>query len=141
MLKLLVKPLKNKKTKKRKIPKNYLPNNLSQNNKKKQLKSILKGTERPKLKSYKSKRSGWVAKFEKKYNKKITNKKWIHQNIIKEKGQKLIIDKGKAAYYTSGSRPNQTPYSWAYGRLAGVILNSPARKIDKDIWNKYKVEK
>ena len=139
MLKLLTKPLKKKTKKKRKIPKNYVPSNLSQNNKKKQLKSILKGTERPKLKSYKSKRSGWVEKFEKKYNKKITNKKWIHKNILKQEGQKLIIDKGKAAYYTSGSRPNQTPYSWAYGRLAGVILNSPARKIDIDIWNKYKI--
>ena len=139
MLKLLVNPLKKKTKKKRKIPKKYLPNNLSQNNKKTQLKSILKGTERPELKSYKSKRSGWVKKFEKKYNKKITDKKWIHKNIIKEEGQKLIIDKGKAAYYTSGSRPNQTPYSWAYGRLAGVILNSPARKIDINIWNKYKI--
>lgn len=133
---------KKKKTKKtRKIPKNYLPNTLNETNKKKQINSIIKGTERPKLKSYTSKRSGWVEKFEKKYNKKITNKKWIHKNILKETGQKLIIDKGKAAYYTSGSRPNQTPYSWAYGRLAGVILNSPARKIDKDIWDKYKVEK
>lgn len=126
-----------KKTKK--IPKKYLPKSLSKSNSKKQRNSILQGNNRPKLKSYKSKRSGWVKKFEEKYKHKITDKKWINKNILKNKGQTLIINKGKAAYYTSGSRPNQTPSSWAYGRLAGVILNSPARKIDKNIWDKYKI--
>ena len=48
-----------------------------------------------------------------------------------------VMDKGKGAYYSSGSRPNQTAHSWAYGRLASVILGGPARKIDKDIWKKY----
>ena len=47
------------------------------------------------------------------------------------------MDKGKGAYYSSGSRPNQTAHSWAYGRLASVILGGPARKIDKSIWEKY----
>ena len=126
-----------KKTKK--ISKKYLPKSLSKSNSKKQRNSILQGNNRPKLNSYKSKRSGWVKKFEDKYNHKITDKKWINKNIIKNKGQTLVINKGKAAYYTSGSRPNQTPSSWGYGRLAGIILNSPARKIDKNIWTKYKI--
>ena len=42
------------------------------------------------------------------------------------------------AYYSSGSRPNQTPMSWGRARLASVILNGPSRRIDKNIWNKYK---
>ena len=43
------------------------------------------------------------------------------------------------AYYSSGSRPNQTPTSWGLARLASVILNGPARRIDKTIWDKYKI--
>ena len=48
------------------------------------------------------------------------------------------MNRGKAAYFSSGSRVNTTPSSWAYARLASVILNSKARKVDKDIWEKYK---
>jgi len=51
------------------------------------------------------------------------------------------MDKAKGAYFSGGSRPNQTPSSWAYARLASVIMNGPARKIDKDIWVKYKIKK
>ena len=40
--------------------------------------------------------------------------------------------------YVSGSRPNQTPTSWGLARLASVILGGPSRRIDKDIWLKYK---
>jgi hypothetical protein len=42
------------------------------------------------------------------------------------------------AYYSSGSRPNQTPMSWGRARLASVIMGGPSRRIDKDIWAKYK---
>ena len=68
----------------------------------------------------------------------ISNEKWIHDNIITRTGQRKIIDKGMGAYYSSGSRPNQTPMSWGRARLASVILNGPSRRIDKNIWNKYK---
>lgn len=126
---------------KKKVPKTYVPKGLSKEDKKKQEKSILEKKDRPKVDSFKSKRSGWAEKFEKKYGKKITNKKWINDNILKSKGQELIMDKGKGAYYSSGSRPNQTPFSWAYGRLASVIMGGASRRIDKDIWEKYKVNK
>tara|TARA_R110002073_G_scaffold6398_5_gene37932 strand:+ start:2081 stop:2614 length:534 start_codon:yes stop_codon:yes gene_type:complete len=121
------------------MPKTYTPKQLTKEDKKKQEKSILNKTDRPKLESFKSKRSGWAKKFEDKYNKKITDKVWINKNILKTKGQEEIIDKGMGAYYSSGSRPNQTPYSWGYGRLASVILNGASRKIDKKIWDKYKL--
>ena len=123
------------------LPKTYIPKTLSKEDKKKQEKSILEKKERPKLESFKSKKSGWVEKFEKKYNKKITDKSWINKNIIKSKGQDEIMSKGKGAFYSSGSRPNQTSFSWAYGRLASVIMNGKARNIDKKIWEKYKIIK
>ena len=126
---------------KKKVPETYVPKTLSKEDKKKQEKSILEGKKRPKLESFKSKRSSWAEKFEKKYKTKITNKKFINENILKNKGQELILAKGKKAYFTSGSRPNQNPFSWAYARLASVIMNGNARKIDKEIWEKYKVNK
>ena len=106
-------------------------------------KSIFEGTIRPKTKAP-EKRSSYVIKFEKKYNKKITDEDWIHKNIITRTGQEKIKDKAMGAYYSGGSRPNQTPSSWAYARLASVIVGGPSRRIDKrsywrkDIWNKYK---
>jgi hypothetical protein len=118
------------------IPAQYLKG-LKGKERQAQIKSIFEGKDRPKTKP-KSKRSGFVVDFEKKYGKKITDKKWIHTNIITNKGQELILAKGKGAYYSSGSRPNQTPSSWAYARLASVIMNGKARNVDKDIWLKYK---
>ena len=119
-------------------PKTYVPKGLSKKDEKAQIKSIVEKTDRPKLKSFTSKKSNWVEKFEEKYKVKITNKSWIDTNLLKTKGQTEIIDKGMGAYYSSGSRPNQTPFSWGYGRLASVIMGGPARRIDKKIWNKYK---
>ena len=77
---------------------------------------------------------------EKKYKTKISDFDFISKNILKKKGIDEIIKKGKAAYFSSGSRPNQTPTSWALARLAAVIMkNGAARKVDMAIWNKYKI--
>ena len=119
------------------IPKKYIAG-LKGKERKAQIKSIFENTDRPKT-SFKEKRSQWIIKFEKKYNQKITDKSWIHKNIITNTGQNKILSKGRGAYYSSGSRPNQTPDSWAYARLASVIMNGPSRKYDMKIWNKYKV--
>ena len=121
------------------IPKKYL-GNLKGKELQKQIKSIIEGTDRPQT-SFKSKKSSHIKKFEEKYKKIITDKKWINDNILKKKGQELILSKGMGAYYSGGSRPNQTPQSWALARLASVIMNGNARKSDMDIWKKYKVKK
>ena len=125
----------------KKVPKTYLPDSLSITDRKKQIKSIFEETDRPELESFKSKRSGWAKKFEDKYNRKITDKDWIHRNLLTKMGQEKIILKGKGAYYSSGSRPNQNPFSWGYGRLASVLMDGPARKLDIKIYDKYKVKK
>ena len=119
------------------IPSNYLKG-LNKTDREKQIKSIFEGKLRPKTKAP-EKRSSYVVKFEKKYNKKIDDKDYIHKNIITRTGQKKIMDKGFGAYFSSGSRPNQTPMSWALARLASVIVGGPARKVDKKIWDKYKI--
>jgi hypothetical protein len=115
----------------------YVPKSLSKEDKKKQVKSIKEGKDRPKV-DYKTKRSSHVIKFEKKYGVKITNKSFIYKNIISKTGVDKIMDKGMAAYYSSGSRPNVSKEQWAYARLASVIMGGPARKVDAKIWAEYK---
>ena len=120
----------------RNVPETYLKG-LKGEDRKKQIKSIFEGKNRPKT-DFKSKRSSWVEKFEKKYGTKISDKEYIHKNIITKTGQEQIINKGRGAYYSSGSRPGQTAQSWGLARLASVILGGPSRRIDKNIWEKYK---
>lgn len=119
------------------IPKKYLPKGLSKEDRAKQLKSIKEGTPRPKLKSAPpNKRSSHVIKFEKKYGVKITDKKFINDNLLSYKGQKEILDKGLAAYKT-GSRPNVSATQWKLARLASALTGGRSSIIDKDILKKY----
>ena len=122
----------------KKIRPEYAPKSLTPADRKKQIKSIKEGKPRPKVESFKSKRSGHVADFEKKYGYKITNDSRISKEIISKTGIDKILAKGRGAYYSAGSRPNQTAESWARARLASVILGKGARKVDKAIWDKYK---
>jgi len=41
-----------------------------------------------------------------------------------------IVKKGEGAYYSSGSRPNQTAKSWAYARLASALTGGKSAKVD-----------
>ncbi len=122
----------------KKINKKYLPASLSKADRAKQKKSIEEKKERPKVKSFKSKRSSHVERFEKRYGYKINNLTRISKEIISRTGINKILDKGMGAYYSSGSRPNQTARSWSLARLASVIVGGPARKVDMAIWEKYK---
>ena len=122
----------------KKINPEYVPKSLTPADKKKQIKSIEEGKDRPKVKSFKSKRSSHTVAFEKKYGTKITDDAFISKNIISKTGIDKILKKGMGAYYSSGSRPNQTAQSWSRARLGSVIMGGPARKVDIDIWNKYK---
>ena len=128
--------------KKNNIPKKYTAR-LSRKDKAKQKRSLMRSrkmykkgiyVDRPKLKSYPKKRSEWIVKFEKRYNRKITDKNFIDKHILSKKGQNQILKKGRGAYYSSGSRPNQSSSSWAYARLASVITGGKARKVDNKIW-------
>ncbi len=119
------------------IQKKYL-GNLKGKDLQKQIKSIVEKKDRPKTNTKSNTKSKYVVQFTKKYNQPITNKSFISKNIITNTGIDKILNKGRGAYYSSGSRPNQNSSSWAYARLASVIMNGPARKVDKDIWLKYK---
>lgn len=142
----------------KKYPKRYIPKGLSEVDKKKQKKQLDKSTsdykkgkftKREPLKSFKSKPSGYVEEVKKKLNitsattTNIANKLGKTDKRKKEikKGLELIKDKGEGAYFSSGSRPNQTPQSWGIGRYSSVLVGGPSRKIDKAIVDKYNIPK
>lgn len=114
----------------RRIPSHYVPTHLSDADRKRQLASIRQGTDRPKLDSFKSKRSKWVAEFERRFGHDLDDNGmvFIDKHLLAKKGIDQILDKGRAAYYTSGSRPNQTAESWARARLAAVIVGNAGTK-------------
>ena len=113
----------------------------------KQIKSIFEGKDRPQTK-VKERKSSYTTKFDKKYGKELDQLKGKRskRNIAKITGIPFkavdeIYKKGEGAYYSSGSRPNQTPQSWARGRLYAYIMGgAKVRKADKDITEKYKVK-
>ena len=94
---------------------------------------------RKKLPSYKSKPSKHVLKAMKLYEIKQmpTNdsgfKELSQKSGCSVKALKDIIKKGEGAYYSSGSRPNQTAQSWGLARLASAITGGKASKIDYHI--------
>ena len=73
-------PAKDKSTN---LPKKYVPKSLSKEDREKQIKSIREKKDRPKVESFKSKRSGHAAAFENKYKHKITDDAFISKNIIR----------------------------------------------------------
>lgn len=115
----------------------YLPKQLTPADRKRQARSIAQGTVRPHVESFKSRRSKHVRDFENKYNFKITDRRQIHRDLLTDKGIEKVLDKGRAAYFTSGSRPNQTPESWALARLASVLLGRKSFEVDRAIAIKH----
>ena len=120
-----------------KLPKRYVPDSLTEKQKKAQVKSIKEQRDRPNQEK-KTKRSSHTIAFEKKYGTTIMNDSFIEKNIISKVGKDLILKKGVATYYNSGSRPFVSAGQWSRARLASVIMGGKAREVDKKIWEKYK---
>lgn len=62
----------------------------------------------------------------------------INHELMKKTGcsrkaLKKIVNKGEGAFYSSGSRPNQTAQSWGYARLASAITGQKAAVVDYSI--------
>jgi hypothetical protein len=90
---------------------------------------------RPRLKTYKHRPSKHLKRAYELYridNMKPT-RKLANKTGCTLKSLKKIVNKGEGAYYSSGSRPNQTPQSWGYARLASALTGQKASVSDKDI--------
>lgn len=127
-----------------KIPNRYIPKTLSITDARKQKKYINKSRKayknhlyitRPKLKSFKSKKSNHISNATKMYGVEtiVANDALSKATRCTKKALEKIINKGRGAYFSSGSRPNQTAESWGRARLASSITGGPASKIDYNI--------
>jgi hypothetical protein len=122
---------------------------LSRKDKKKQLRNLKtskrsykkgKYVSRTKLKSFKEKKSSWTQKFHKLHPNAKTLKQIADATGIPKKALAAVKKKGMGAYYSSGSRPNQTAESWGLARMYSYILGGPTRRVDKHITEKYNVK-
>jgi len=123
------------------IPERYVPDSLTMGDKIKQVlglnasrKAYKKGIykERKRVKSFKSKPSKHVAKALAMY--KVESMK-PSPALAKATGCELktlkkIVNKGEGAFYSSGSRPNQTAQSWGHARLASALTSGNAAIVD-----------
>ena len=85
---------------------------------------------RPRVSSAPTPRSSHAAAFERRFGYKISNTKRVKQDFPDTDVEK-ILSKGRAAYASSGSRPNVSPEAWAKARLASVLTGGKALQVDK----------
>jgi hypothetical protein len=127
-----------------KVPIKYVPKRLTAADKKRQInalrmsKRMYKKREyytRKRVKSFKSKTSNHVLNARKIYrvdhvrpDEELSRKTGCSVSALKQ-----IVRKGEGAYYSSGSRPNQTAQSWGIARLASAITAGKAASVDYGI--------
>jgi len=139
------KPIKNQN--KEKVPLRYLPQSLSKSDKIKYIRELNKSKKQYPKHSYYLRKT--VKSFHSKPSNHIQNAKTLYKipNIspTKELAQKTgcslaslqkIVKKGEGAYFSSGSRPNQTAQSWGLARLASAITAGKSAAVDYDILEK-----
>ena len=137
----------NTNTNKIKVPIRYLPFRLSEKDKLKQAQMLIKSRKLYKKGKYFTRKQ--VKSFHSKPSKHISNARKIYkiENIVPSKKLsdatgcsiktlKKIVNKGEGAYYSSGSRPNQTAQSWGLARLASSITSGKAAAVDYDLLEK-----
>ena len=132
-------------TSKIRVPMRYVPRTLSRKDRSKQI-AMLKRSRRmykrgkfygrtTKLRSYPhvaSKHTD-VARRMYKIEKIVPNAALASATKCSINSLNQIVKKGEGAFYSSGSRPNQTPQSWGYARLASAITGGKAAAVDHAI--------
>ena len=130
-----------------KIPIRYLPKRLTKKDKSKQIRMLMRSRRlyknnkyytRKQIPSYKSKTSNHIVDARRIY--KISNVE-PNKELATKTGCTLsalhkIVSKGEGAYFSSGSRPNQTAQSWGIARLASSITGGKSAAVDYNIIEK-----
>ena len=127
--------------------KRYLPDTLSQGDKTRQRKELIKSRKLYKHHKYYTRKS--VKSFRSKPSKHLSRARKIYgidyikptRELSKRtgcslKGLRQIVRKGEGAYYSSGSRPNQTAQSWGFARLASALTAGKSAAVDYNILEK-----
>lgn len=125
-------------------PKKYIPKNLTKKQKLMQKTELNKSRKLYKKSKYYRRKS--IPNTTTRKSSHITNAKQIYnvsslkpsKELAKKTGCSIdalnkIVNKGAGAYYSSGSRINQTPESWGYARLASSISGGKSSAIDYHI--------
>ena len=127
-----------------KFPIRYVPKNITEKDTQKQISMLIKSKKlykdqkyytRKKIASYKNKKSKHLEHARKIYNiENITpNKELALKTGCKLSALQQIVKKGEGAYFSSGSRPNQTPQSWGLARLASSLTSGKSAAVDYNI--------
>jgi hypothetical protein len=119
----------------------YVPATLTKKDRRKQLSMLANSRNlykkhkfytRNKLNSFVSKPSKHILKAQKMYgidairpSRELSRVTGCPMHVLKR-----IVKKGEGAYYSSGSRPNQTAKSWAYARLASAVSGGKSARVD-----------
>lgn len=122
----------------------YIPKVLTRKDLQKQKKNIIKSRklykkgvyyQRPKIKSFTSKKSRHIKKAMEMYDVEtiIPSKELAEKTQCSQDALEKIVNKGRGAYYSSGSRPNQTAESWGLARLASSITGGNSSIVDYHI--------
>ena len=126
------------------VPQRYVPKTLTQKNKallrhelklSRKLYKKHKYHTRKKVSAFPHKTSKHILKARKLYS---IDKIIPSPLLAKKTGCSLsalqhIVKKGEGAYFSSGSRPNQTAQSWGFARLASAITGGKASAVDYTI--------
>lgn len=126
------------------FPLKYIPKGLKSKDKVKQRRELRRSRDgykkgkyvnRPKVSSFKSKESPHVKKAKQMYKVKTLK---VGKDLSKKTGcstrcLRRIVKKGMGAYYSSGSRPNQSASSWGVARLGSSITGGKAAAVDYKI--------
>lgn len=123
------------------VPIRYLPKRLSKKDRAAQLKMLTKSRKmykqgkyytRKKVPSFQSKESDHVKKARKIYGVDSiapSEELSVATGCSMDALQKIVA-KGEGAYFSSGSRPNQTAHSWGYARLGSSLTAGKAAAVD-----------
>lgn len=130
-----------------KIKQKYVPKHLTRKDRFKQIKMLNKSKKMYKKHKYYVREP--VSSYKYRPSKHVMNARKIYgienitpnKELAKKTGCKLsalqhIVRKGEGAYYSSGSRPNQTPQSWGLARLASAITAGKSSLVDFHIIDK-----
>lgn len=124
------------------VPLRYLPRKLSRQDRKKQAQMLLKSRKmyktqrkyftRKKVASFQSHVSPHILAARQRYHiaSIVPGKKLAAATGCSLAALKKIVQKGEGAYFSSGSRPNQTAQSWGLARLASAVTGGKAAAVD-----------
>ena len=135
-IKYIMKP-KTRKT----VPKRYIPTQLSIRDKRMQREMLKKSRKqykqgkyytRKRVPGFKSKESQHIKNARRMYgvNKIVPSDELSRKSGCSVDTLNAIVKKGQGAYFSSGSRPNQTGHSWGYARMASAITGGKSAAVD-----------